>query len=96
MTAPGYPARQARLRKSYRQSKRTEIAGSVAAFFGIVLTIVFTLCLVGLLMAWPVMIALGIWHSYVPQVPALGLLATFVSVVAVHAVFHSANIVKKD
>lgn len=88
MTRPGLPNRQYKTRNRWLEW--------IVVPFGIIGAAVGTLLGVGLLLAWPVMIALGVWHSYVHQVPALGLFATFVSVIAVHAVFHSANAVKTD
>jgi len=94
--APGLPSRQVRLARQYKTRNRTKWLEAIGAFVGISLALVGTLLAVGLFFAWPVMVALGVWHSYVHQVPALGLFATFVSVIAVHAVFHSANAVKTD
>jgi pilus assembly protein TadC len=76
MTAPGLPARQ--VRRSSRSSSNGAIeivlATAVAAFF---------IAITDLVLAWPVMIALGVWHSYIHQVPALGWFASLVTLVAI-------------
>ena len=90
---PGLPSRQIRLSTKSGWTKFFEAIGAVfVVFFFVVGTILLT----GLLLAWPVMIALGVWHSYYHEVPALGWLATFISVVAVHSVFHAAKYEKKQ
>jgi len=91
MTVPGLPNRQAALRKRQKAYKRNDVLTAVGVIFVGIAGVVGLILFVGLLLSWPVMVALGVWHSYFPQVPALGWLATFVSVVAVHAVFHAAK-----
>ena len=91
MNAPGLPNRQLR-----KKSSTTDFLEAVGLFVSITFGVIFAILGVGLLLAWPVMIALGVWHSYYHEVPALGWLATFISVVAVHSVFHAAKYEKKQ
>jgi hypothetical protein len=83
MTYPGIPARQSR--------STTAFEGVVAFVVGVVL-----LTLLDLVLAWPVMIALGVWHSYIHQVPALGWFGTLVSVLAIGIILMPSQMKAKD
>jgi hypothetical protein len=86
--APGLPNRQAQLQARQRADNWGKIGSATMVFVSIFLGTIGLILITGLILAWPVMIALGIWHSYFPAVPPLGWLASFISVVAVHAAIH--------
>ena len=58
--------------------------------------VAFFITLLDLVLAWPVMIALGVWHSYIHQVPALGWLATLVSLIAIGIIIMPSQWKAKD
>ena len=80
---PGIPARKSR--------STTFSEGLLAFIIGVVL-----LTALDLVLAWPVMIALGVWHSYIHQVPALGWLATLVSLIAIGIIIMPSQWKAKD
>jgi predicted PurR-regulated permease PerM len=55
----------------------------INVILGVILGIVAAVVLTAVLTAWPVMILIGVLHSLVPVVPALGFVPTFVICVIV-------------
>ena len=83
---PGIPARQVR-RSAPTGAIETVLAYAVVAYF---------ITLLDLVLAWPVMIALGVWHSYIHQIPALGWFASLVTLVAIGIILLPSQVKSSD